>query len=79
MEIATFTPTNAAPPVFVRIPKTGDELALWREQSHLSLAKAAKVTGYAYNTFKEYERRGWRKIPKACSLACAAIDAGVTA
>ena len=66
-----------ARPIFVRVPQTGDELALWRKQSGLSLAKAAKKTGAAYNTFKAYEQRGHRKIPKHMTLACAAIDAGV--
>lgn len=66
-----------ARPTFVRVPQTGDELALWRQQSGLSLAKAAKKTGAAYNTFKAYEQRGHRKIPKHMTLACAAIDAGV--
>jgi transcriptional regulator with XRE-family HTH domain len=63
---------------FVRVPQTGDELALWRVQSGLSLAKAAKAAGCAYNTFKAYEQRGHRRIPKQTSLAIAAIDAGVT-
>jgi len=63
---------------FVRVPVTGDDLALWRRQSGLSLARAARCTGAAYNTFKAYERRGHRKIPKHMTLACAAIDAGVT-
>ena len=66
-----------ARPTFVRVPQTGDELALWRQQSGLSLAKAAKKTGAAYNTFKAYEQRGQRRIPKHMTLACAAIDAGV--
>lgn len=62
---------------FVRVPRTGDELQLWRTQAGLSLAKASERTGYAYNTYKAYEQRGHRKIPKQCSLAIAAIDAGV--
>lgn len=63
---------------FVRIPRTGDDLALWRAQNGLSLKRAAKITALAYNTFRSYELRGMRNIPKQCSLAIAAIDAGLS-
>lgn len=78
MEAQTSMGIVEAKTTFVRTPKTGDDLALWRKQSGLSLAKAAEKTGAAYNTFKAYEQRGHRKIPKHMTLACAAIDAGVT-
>ncbi|MDF1625651.1 MAG: helix-turn-helix transcriptional regulator [Parvibaculaceae bacterium] len=62
---------------FVRLPKTGDELLEWRRQSGLSMKKAAKLIGIAYNTLKAYENREYHRIPKPVTLACAAIDAGI--
>lgn len=62
---------------FVRMPRTGDELAMWRVLSHRSLGQAAKEAGYSYNTWKDYERRGPQRIPKHTTLAVAALDAGI--
>jgi len=62
---------------FVRMPRTGDELAMWRTLSGRSMQQAASEAGYAYNTWKDYERRGGRRIPRHTTLAVAALDAGI--
>lgn len=60
-----------------RMPRTGDELAMWRVLSNRSMNQAAKEAGYSYNTWKDYERRGRARIPKHATLAVAALDAGI--